>query len=69
VKRVHVIWSNQATAKQIVENILSSANQLESFPECDPRQEKIKNTKREHRFLVKGNYKFIYTFQLEQQLV
>ena len=60
--------SNNA-AKKIIENILSKTNQLESFPESGPRQEKIGNTTRAYRYLVEGNYKIIYTYQPEQSLI
>jgi plasmid stabilization system protein ParE len=42
---------------------------LDSFPEPGTKQETIKATAREYRYLVEGNYKVIYHYQLESQAV
>lgn len=47
--------SSQA-AQRIVENILSRARQIENFPDSGSRQEPLKNTINEYRYLVEGNY-------------
>ena len=60
--------SHQA-AKHVVENIIEKVAQLENFPESGLHQEKIINTLKEYRYLVEGNYKIIYTYQAEQQVI
>jgi toxin ParE1/3/4 len=57
--------SNSA-AKRIVENILARTIPLEAFPESGALQEPIKNQERGYRYLVKGNYKIIYSYILSQ---
>ena len=60
---------SQPAAQRIAESILSRAKQLESFPESGPKQETIKTSVREYRYLVEGNYKVIYSYQPESQAV
>lgn len=60
---------SQPTAQRIVETILSRSKQLESFPESGTKQETLKATKNEYRYLVEGNYKIVYRYQSENQSV
>lgn len=57
------------SARRIAENILSRIMQIESFPESGVLQTMLKNTGREYRYLVEGNYKIIYSHQAERQVV
>lgn len=60
---------SQPAAQRIVESILDKSRQLESFPESGAKQETIKATTKEYRYLVEGNYKVIYSHQPESQTV
>jgi toxin ParE1/3/4 len=85
VKKVQVIWSDEAlndletiydflaensetAARRIIENILSRSGQLESFPESGAKHTTKSNDKMYH-YLVEGNYKIIYSYQLESQTI
>ncbi len=57
------------SAQRIVEEILDRVKQIEEFPESGGHQETIKNTVREYRYLVEGNYKIIYSSLLDQHVV
>ena len=58
---------SQPAAQRIVESILDKSRQLESFPESGAKQETVKATAQEYRYLVDGNYKVIYSYQPEIQ--
>jgi plasmid stabilization system protein ParE len=60
---------SQSAAQRITENILGRTKQLEAFPESGPKQETIKASDKEYRYLVEGNYKVIYSYQPESQTV
>jgi plasmid stabilization system protein ParE len=60
---------SQPAAQRITENILCRAKQLETFPESGSRQETIKGSSKEYRYLVEGNYKVIYSYQPESLVV
>lgn len=60
---------SEQEAKQIIEDILSRTRQIEAFPESGARQETFKDTGREYRYLVEGNYKIIYSYRADQQAV
>ena len=83
MKSAQVIWSDaalndleiiydflaeqsQPTAQRIIESILNRTKQLESFPESGAKQ---KFEVKEYRYLVEGNYKIIYRYQLENQSI
>ena len=61
--------NSQPAAQRTIENILSRTRQLESFPESGTKQQTTKSKKKEYRYLVEGNYKIIYSYQLEDQTV
>jgi toxin ParE1/3/4 len=56
-------------AKRIVGDMQRRTKQLESFPESGARQETLKNKRKEYRYLVEGNYKIIYSYQMASQMV
>ena len=58
-----------SAAQRVIESILGRSRQLESFPESGAKQQTIKSKKIEYRYLVEGNYKIIYSCQLEGQMV
>ena len=60
---------SQPAAQRIIESILDKSRQLESFPESGAKQETIKAITSEHRYLVEGNYKVIYTHHPKDQTV
>jgi plasmid stabilization system protein ParE len=60
---------SQPAAQRIVESILSRSKQLESFPESGAKQETMKAQSKEYRYLVEGNYKVIYSYQLKNHAV
>lgn len=60
---------SQPSAQQIVENILSRSRQLEFFPESGTRDETLRTTGIEYRYLVEGNYKIIYSYDKKMQTV
>lgn len=60
---------SQPAAQRIIENVLIRLKQLESFPESGAKQEIVKPTATEYRYLVEGNYKVIYTHQPQIQTV
>lgn len=60
---------SQPAAQQIIENILNKTKQLESFPESGAIQESISTGKKKYRYLIEGNYKMIYRYQSEKQMV
>ena len=60
---------SQPAAQRIVESLLSRTRQLESFPESGPKHQAIKSGDKEYRYLVEGNYKVIYSYQAESQVV
>ena len=85
MKKAQVIWSDQAlvnletifdfleekspiAAQRIIEELIGRANQLETFPESGSIQQNL-NVKSEYRYLAEGNYKIIYRYQVEQQVV
>ncbi len=60
---------SQPAAQRITESILGRAKQLETFPESGPKQETVKASVKEYRYLVEGNYKLIYSHQEESHVV
>ena len=60
---------SQSTAQRTIESLLSRSKQLESFPESGAKQEIIEPGSNEYRYLVEGNYKVIYSYQQEYQVV
>ena len=56
-------------AQRVVENILLRIKQIETFPESGVKQETVKKMARDYRYLVEGNYKIIYSYQGEEQVV
>lgn len=60
---------SQPAAQRIIESILSRSRQLESFPESGTKQETVKATTIEYRYLVEGNYKIVYRYQPEIQSI
>jgi toxin ParE1/3/4 len=60
---------SQPAAQRITESIMGRAKQLETFPESGPKQETIKASVKEYRYLVEGNYKIIYSHQEESHVV
>jgi len=60
---------SQPAAQRIIDNILNRSKQLESFPESGTKQEVIKASENEYRYLVEGDYKVIYTYQQEIKAV
>ena len=50
-------------ANNIKENILTSTNQLEKYPQSGPVEELLKELNEEHRFILRGNYKIIYKIE------
>jgi len=61
--------NSQPAAQRIVESILSRSRQLESFPESGARQQTIKSSNNEYRYLVEDNNKIVYSYQPESQTV
>lgn len=49
-----------SAAQNVIENILSRASQIETFPESGAMQLKLKIADKEYRYLGEGNYKIIY---------
>lgn len=64
-----VAETSQPAAQRIVESILSRSRQLEAFPESGAREQAIKSSNIEYRYLVEGNYKVIYSYQSENHTV
>ena len=64
-----LVEKSQPAAQGTIERILSRSKQLETFPESGARQEAVKATVKEYRYLVEGNYKLIYSYQPESQTV
>jgi plasmid stabilization system protein ParE len=60
---------SQSAAQRTIESLLSRSKQLESFPESGVKQEIIEPGSNEYRYLVEGNYKVIYSYQQEYQVV
>ncbi len=60
---------SQPAAQRIVETILERSRQLESFPESGPKQETVKTAARVFRYLVEGNYKIIYAYSPDSQMI
>lgn len=60
---------SQPSAQRIIDSILSRSKQLESFPESGTKQENIKASTIEYRYLVEGDYKVIYNYQQEIKTV
>lgn len=56
------------SAKQITENILARIKQIETFPESGANQQTLRNTGRDYRYLVEGNYKIIYSYDHDRQV-
>jgi plasmid stabilization system protein ParE len=54
-----------SAAQRIVEQILSRIKQIEDFPESGGRQEALKKTGTDYRYLVEGNYKIIYSYRVD----
>lgn len=60
---------SQPSAQRVVESVLFRSKQLESFPESGAIQELVKPNTKVYRYLVEGNYKIIYNYQVENQTV
>ena len=60
--------SRQA-AQNVIAKILSRVRQIETFPESGAIQLRLKNTDKEYRYLVEGNYKIIYRITDQQAYI
>jgi toxin ParE1/3/4 len=61
--------NSQPAAQQIVESILSRTRQLESFPESGAKLQAMSSSEKEYRYIVEGNYKVVYRYSAESQVV
>ena len=60
---------SQQAAQNVIEKILSRVRQIETFPESGATQLRLKNTDKEYRYLVEGNYKIIYRITDQQAYI
>ena len=49
------------SAKKVIQSILSRTHQLETFPQSGSAQKIDLIVNREYRYLIKGNYKIVYS--------
>lgn len=60
---------SQPAAQRVIEGLLSRTKQLENFPESGALHESMKDTHKQYRYLVEGNYKMIYSYQSGNNVV
>ncbi|HMI66008.1 MAG TPA: type II toxin-antitoxin system RelE/ParE family toxin [Cyclobacteriaceae bacterium] len=60
---------SQQAAQNVIEKILSRVRQIETFPESGATQVRLKDTDKEYRYLVEGNYKIIYGITDQQAYI
>ncbi|HYF67738.1 MAG TPA: type II toxin-antitoxin system RelE/ParE family toxin [Ohtaekwangia sp.] len=60
---------SQQAAQSVIEKILSRVRQIETFPESGAKQVVLKNTDKDYRYLVEGNYKIIYRITDQQAYI
>ncbi len=59
--------NSTVAAQRICENILGRAKQIETFPDSGSLHRSLKNSNKNYRYLVEGNYKIIYSYQVNPE--
>ena len=61
----HLEVANRRTARKITNEITERTRILAQNPQAGPVEELLKERRKEHRYLIEGNYKIIYRIDPE----
>ena len=60
---------SSVAAQRICENILGRSRQIEAFPDSGSLHISLKDSNKNFRYLVEGNYKIIYSHQVNPEVI